>query len=69
VHNPLHGPSLGAQARACTSQYLPPPRDTAWAMSEENVEIVRRVVEEFQAGLGRGDPGAFFDSPTGCRSS
>ena len=30
-------------------------------MSEENVEIVRRVWNEFQAGLERGDPGAFFD--------
>jgi ketosteroid isomerase-like protein len=31
-------------------------------MSEENVEIVRRVFEEFQAGMERGDPGALFDS-------
>jgi ketosteroid isomerase-like protein len=31
-------------------------------MSQENVEIVRRVFEEFQAGMERGDPGAFFDS-------
>ena len=31
-------------------------------MSQENVEIVRRAWEEFQAGLERGDPGAFFDS-------
>ena len=30
-------------------------------MSQENVEIVRRVWNEFQAGLERGDPGAFFD--------
>jgi ketosteroid isomerase-like protein len=30
-------------------------------MSEENVEKVRRAVDEFQAGLMRGDPGAFFD--------
>jgi ketosteroid isomerase-like protein len=30
-------------------------------MSEENVEIVRRLWEEFQAGLERGDPGAWFD--------
>ena len=30
-------------------------------MSEENVEIVRRVWNEFQAGVERGDPGAFFD--------
>jgi len=30
-------------------------------MSRENVEIVRRVFEEFEAGLERGDPGAFFD--------
>jgi hypothetical protein len=34
-------------------------------MSQENMEIVRRVFEEFQrAGLERGDPGAFFDSET-----
>ena len=31
-------------------------------MSEENVEIVRRVFEEFQAGMERGDPGAAFDT-------
>ena len=30
-------------------------------MSEENVEIVRRLWEEFQAGLERGDPGAWLD--------
>ena len=28
-----------------------------WAMSEENVEIVRRQIEGFQAGMERGDPG------------
>jgi SnoaL-like domain len=31
-------------------------------MSRENVEIVRRVSEEFLAGMERGDPGALFDS-------
>ncbi len=31
-------------------------------MSQENVEIVRRGIEEFRAGLARGDPGAVFDS-------
>jgi hypothetical protein len=31
-------------------------------MSEENVEIARRLFEEFQAGLERGDPGAWFHS-------
>jgi ketosteroid isomerase-like protein len=31
-------------------------------MSEENVEIGQRLWEEFQAGLERGDPGAWFDS-------
>jgi ketosteroid isomerase-like protein len=36
--------------------------DTARAMSQENVEIVRRGFEEFRAGLARGDPGAMFDS-------
>ena len=30
-------------------------------MSQENVEIVRRVLNEFLVGLERGDPGAFFD--------
>jgi ketosteroid isomerase-like protein len=30
-------------------------------MSQENVETVRRGFAEFQAGLARGDPGAFFD--------
>ena len=30
-------------------------------MSEENVEIVRRSWEEFQAGMERGDPAAIFD--------
>ena len=30
-------------------------------MSEENVAIVRRVFEGFQAGLERGDPGAAYD--------
>jgi ketosteroid isomerase-like protein len=37
-------------------------RDTARAMSEENVEIVRRVIEEFQAALARGEPEIVFDS-------
>ena len=31
-------------------------------MSEENVEIVRRAYEEFQAAMARGDPGSWFDS-------
>jgi ketosteroid isomerase-like protein len=31
-------------------------------MSQENVEIVRRVFEEFKTGLARGDPAAAFDS-------
>jgi ketosteroid isomerase-like protein len=32
-------------------------------MSEENVEIVRRVFEVFQEAFKRGDPAAVFDSP------
>jgi hypothetical protein len=38
-----------------------PPRNTAWAMSEEQVEVVRRGWEGFKAGMARGDPagGAF----------
>jgi ketosteroid isomerase-like protein len=32
-------------------------------MSEENVEVVRRVVEAFQEAFKRGDPAAVFDSP------
>jgi ketosteroid isomerase-like protein len=31
-------------------------------MSRENVEVVRRRIEAFQEGIGRGDPGAFVDS-------
>jgi ketosteroid isomerase-like protein len=31
-------------------------------MSQENVEVVRRVYDEFQAAMKRGDPGALFDS-------
>ena len=31
-------------------------------MSRENVEIAQRLFEEFQAGLARGDPGAWFES-------
>jgi len=31
-------------------------------VSEDNVEIVRRGIDEFQAGLARGDPGVIFDS-------
>ncbi len=30
-------------------------------MSQENVDIVRRLLEKFQEGLDRGDPGAIFD--------
>jgi ketosteroid isomerase-like protein len=37
-------------------------RDTARALSEENVEIVRRVTGVFLAGVQRGDPGAVFDT-------
>jgi ketosteroid isomerase-like protein len=33
-------------------------------MSQENVRVVRRVQEEFRAGVERGDPGAFFDLET-----
>ena len=33
-------------------------------MSQENIEIVRRSIEEFRAGLQRGEPGAFFDLET-----
>ena len=31
-------------------------------MSQENVEIMRRLFEAFPAGMERGDPGAWFDS-------
>jgi ketosteroid isomerase-like protein len=30
-------------------------------MSEENVEVVRRVIERVRASIERGDPGAYFD--------
>jgi ketosteroid isomerase-like protein len=33
-------------------------------MSQENVEVVRKAIDGFQAGLARGDPGAVFDSGT-----
>ena len=31
-------------------------------MSEENVEVVRQLLEDFHAGVTRGDPGAGYDS-------
>jgi ketosteroid isomerase-like protein len=31
-------------------------------MSEENVELAQRLFEAFQAGMERGDPGAWFDT-------
>ena len=31
-------------------------------MSEENVEIVRRAIEAFRAGMERGDPGTAYDA-------
>jgi ketosteroid isomerase-like protein len=31
-------------------------------MSQENVELVRRGIKEFKAGLARGDPAVIFDS-------
>jgi ketosteroid isomerase-like protein len=31
-------------------------------MSDENVEILRRSYEEFQAAMARDDPGSWFDS-------
>jgi ketosteroid isomerase-like protein len=37
-------------------------RDTERAMSQENVEVVRGLVDAFRAGMERGDPGAWFDS-------
>jgi len=33
-------------------------------MSEENVEIVRKLIVAFQEGLERGDPGAAYDMGT-----
>jgi ketosteroid isomerase-like protein len=39
-----------------------PGRDTAGAMSQEKVEVVRRVFEAFRKGMERGDLGAWFDS-------
>src|SRR5262249_44601396 len=37
------------------------PRDTAWAMSEENVEVVRRLVEGFQGWFDQGNRSGGFD--------
>ena len=31
-------------------------------MSEETVEVVRRAIEAFRAGMERGDPGAAYDA-------
>ena len=39
-------------------------RDTAWAMSQENVENVRQGWEAFTAGMERGKPGAGFNTGT-----
>jgi ketosteroid isomerase-like protein len=36
--------------------------DTGWAMSQENVELLRRLWEQFEEGIERGDPGAWVDS-------
>jgi hypothetical protein len=36
-------------------------RDTAWAMSQENVEVVRRAMNIGEEGVRTGDPGAAFD--------
>jgi ketosteroid isomerase-like protein len=36
-------------------------------MSQENVEIVRRVYEKWYAALERGDPGAVFDAEAVAR--
>src|SRR6187200_258430 len=33
-------------------------------MSRENVELVRRLWEQFERGIGGGDPGAWIDSET-----
>ena len=44
-----------------------PGRDTAWAMSEENVEIVRRLIAAFNSGgdarlaVEIVEPGAIFE--------
>ncbi len=54
--------SGGCLDRGSPARDLPRPRDTGRAMSQENVEIVRRGIEEFRAGLARGDPGAVFNS-------
>jgi ketosteroid isomerase-like protein len=33
-------------------------------MSQENVEVVRRMLEAFQEGLERGEPAAAFETGT-----
>jgi ketosteroid isomerase-like protein len=38
------------------------PRDTAWAMSQENVEVVRRITDAFVAGSEHGEYGAAWDT-------
>jgi ketosteroid isomerase-like protein len=44
------------------SDYLPTVGDTAQAMSQEDVEVVRRAHAEFLDGLARGDYAASFDA-------
>ena len=49
-----------------------PPRDTAWAMSEENVEIVRQALERFGAGDGgtlRSLMSPTIESDVSCRGA
>jgi ketosteroid isomerase-like protein len=47
------GPFFDSQSGLPT---LPPPRDTAWAMSEENVELARKAID----ALNRGDLDAWL---------
>ena len=59
VASPGEGKDMGTRHAVLSS---PSKSSATRAMSQENVEIVRRVYEAWWAGLDRGDPGAAFDT-------
>jgi ketosteroid isomerase-like protein len=56
------GPFPAHCATGCAKNAVLPARDTAWAMSEENVEVARQFAEAVQRGLEHDDPLAMFDT-------
>jgi ketosteroid isomerase-like protein len=59
VASPGEGKDMGTRHEVLSS---PSKSSATRAISQENVEIVRRVYEAWWAGLDRGDPGAAFDT-------